>query len=227
MKRKSRFKSFILFLFLVGLLLFVLFLLGAYVFDVKARTVVVHNNTVLTDQQVMDAAFPNHNFPNFFLVNSNQIERKLKENPIVKSVTLKRKLFFEVHLYVKENKPLFFREDINKITLNSGLSLNNNDDYNFEVPSLINYVPDTKYKILIEKMDSIDYSIIKKMSDIKYDPNKYDEDRFLIFMNDSNKVYINLPKFKNLNKYDSMVEKFEGKRGTLYLDSGNYFKVNK
>ena len=67
----------------------------------------------------------------------------------------------------------------------------------------------------------------KKISDIKYYPNKYDEDRFVLYMNDSNKVYINLAKFKNINKYDEMVTKFEGKTGTLYLDSGNYFSIDK
>ena len=76
-------------------------------------------------------------------------------------------------------------------------------------------------------MENIDNSIINKISDIKYDPNEYDEDRFLLYMNDSNKVYINLPKFKNLNKYNEMVTKFEGKVGTLYLDSGNYFEIEK
>ena len=55
----------------------------------------------------------------------------------------------------------------------------------------------------------------------------YDEDRFILYMNDSNRVYINLPKFKNFNDYDKMVTKFEGKTGKLYLDSGNYFEYDK
>ena len=60
-----------------------------------------------------------------------------------------------------------------------------------------------------------------------YSPTKYDEDRFILYMNDSNRVYINLPKFKSFNKYDEMVTKFEGKTGRLYLDSGNYFEIDK
>ena len=76
-------------------------------------------------------------------------------------------------------------------------------------------------------MNKIDYALIKKISQIKYDPTKYDEDRFILYMNDSNRVYINLPKFKNFNKYEEMVSKFEGKTGILYLDSGNYFEIDK
>ena len=60
-----------------------------------------------------------------------------------------------------------------------------------------------------------------------YSPTKYDEDRFILYMNDSNRVYINLPKFKSFNKYDEMVTKLEGKTGKLFLDSGNYFEIDK
>ena len=28
-----------------------------------------------------------------------------------------------------------------------------------------------------------------------------------------------------INKYNEMIEKFEGKKGILYLDSGNYFQI--
>ena len=68
---------------------------------------------------------------------------------------------------------------------------------------------------------------MEKVSDIKYFPNKYDEERFILYMNDKNIVYINLPKFKSINEYNKMVEKLEGKTGKLYLDSGNYFEYDK
>jgi len=44
-------------------------------------------------------------------------------------------------------------------------------------------------------------------------------------MNDGNYVYITLTKMELLNKYNEAITKVEGKKGTLYLDSGNYFEI--
>ena len=44
-------------------------------------------------------------------------------------------------------------------------------------------------------------------------------------MNDGNEVYTTISKLDKLNKYESIVAKLNGKRGILYLDSGNYLEV--
>lgn len=226
-KKKKGFSKLFVFLFMIILIIFIIFLLCAYVFKLEAKTIVVHNNQIVTDTEIINAIEDNNKKPNFLLTNSSKIKKELKDNEFIKDVKVKKDLLLEIHVYITEKKPLFIREDTNKIVLDDKTEINNNEEYELNIPTLINYVPNKKYSSLIKKITKVDYSIVKKISDIKYDPNKYDEDRFLLYMNDSNKVYINLPKFKNLSRYDKMVEKFEGKQGTLYLDSGNYFKVNK
>jgi len=44
-------------------------------------------------------------------------------------------------------------------------------------------------------------------------------------MNDGNYVYLTLTKFKQINYYEDVLEKLDGKKGILYLDSGNHFKI--
>ena len=63
------------------------------------------------------------------------------------------------------------------------------------------------------------------ISQIKYDPSDYDDERFLLYMDDDNLVYITLYKFTNINKYNEIVKNFGNKRGIIYLDSGNYFEI--
>ena len=65
----------------------------------------------------------------------------------------------------------------------------------------------------------------KFLGEIKYDPNNVDDERFLLFMNDGNYVYINLNKFKSINSYMDIIKKFKTEKGILFLDSGEYFKV--
>ena len=202
------------------------YLLCAYVFEVKTKAVIIEGNDIITDNEILEYANL-IDYPNFILTNTKKIEKKLEKQEFIKDAKVTKNYMFQMHIKVKENKPLFIREDTNKIVFDTKKEIPNDKTKNLNVPYLINYVPNTKYDKLIEKIKQIDYSLLKKVSQIKYDPNKYDEDRFLLYMNDSNRVYINLPKFKNFNKYDEMVTKFEGKTGTLYLDSGNYFEIDK
>ena len=44
-------------------------------------------------------------------------------------------------------------------------------------------------------------------------------------MNDGNLVYITLPKIAKINKYNSIYSGLEGKKGIIYLDSGDYVEV--
>lgn len=225
-KGKRRFRIFLLVMIFLILLLFAVVMLCAYVFKVPTRSIIVQGNSIVSDEEILKSAGLDHD-SNFILASSNDVESSVKKNSFIKSVKVKKNWLLEINIYVEEYKPFFIREDTNTIVASSGDEISNSEDYTLAIPSLINYVPDTKYKDLIKKMNRIDYSLIKKISQIMYSPTKYDEDRFILYMNDSNRVYINLPKFKSFNKYDEMVTKFEGKTGRLYLDSGNYFEIDK
>lgn len=74
-------------------------------------------------------------------------------------------------------------------------------------------------------MKSVDKSILGKISEISYQPNEFDKDRFLLLMDDGNSVYLTLTKFEMINYYNEVLGQLEGRRGILYLDSGNHFKI--
>lgn len=225
-KVKRKFRIFIVILVFLLIISFAIVMVGAYVFNVKTSSVLVYGNNIVSEQEILESAGLEER-PNFFLANTTVIESNLEKNPYIKDVDIKRNLYLQINIYVEEYEPLFIREDINMVVFDKKNEVLNDGTKNLSIPSLVNYVPDTKYEVLIDKMKVLDYSLVKKISQIMYSPTKYDEDRFIFYMNDSNRVYINLPKFKSFNKYDEMVTKFEGKTGKLYLDSGNYFEIDK
>lgn len=225
-KPNRKFRIFILilsFIFIIGLSIF---LLCYYVLDVKAKTIIIHGNEIVSDKEILEIANI-EDYPSFFSSKDSAIKKRLKSDAFIEAVKIKRNIFLQMHIYITENKPLFIREDTNMIVFDVKKETKNDAYQSLDVPYLINYVPNKKYDELIKKLKQIDYNLLKKISQIKYEPTKYDEDRFVLYMNDSNRVYINLPKFKSFNKYDKMVTKFEGKTGKLYLDSGNYFEIDK
>ena len=77
----------------------------------------------------------------------------------------------------------------------------------------------------IKGLGKINKDILCKMSEIKYDPNDIDLDRYFVYMNDGNGVYLTVNKFNKINKYNEILESVGKQNGTLYLDYGDYFQA--
>ena len=107
--------------------------------------------------------------------------------------------------------------------MQNGNSIEYSED--LRVPTLINEVPQKKFKDLCDNLSLVKSDILGKISELEYTPNTYDDGRFLLYMNDDNSVYLTLTKFEKINYYDDVLKQLEGKRGFLYLDSGNHFKI--
>ena len=215
-RRRIRFGR--VFLVLIILVLFVYLLINLLKFPIK--NIYITGNHILKDQEIIEMAGIS-NYPSIFNPTSGQIKKKLEKNIFIKKATIKKRWLKEVEIKIEDNYPLFYDSDKKKtILLNKKKT-----DLEVNAPILINYVPDTIYNLFVEKMQTLDYEIITRMSDIKYDPNEVDEERFLISMNDGNYVYLTLEKFEVINNYVDIIKTFNNKKGILYLDSGEYFKI--
>ena len=147
--------------------------------------------------------------------------KKLEKNIYIKNATIKKKKLKEIHIEIEENYVLFYDSTKNVSILKDGSQSKEISDG----PYLVNYITDTLYDEFISKMQLIDRTIINRVSEIKYDPNSVDEERFLFTMNDGNYVYLTLTSFKKINNYVDILKNFENQKGILYLDSGEYFQV--
>ena len=63
-----------------------------------------------------------------------------------------------------------------------------------------------------------------------YKENKIDElnkitDATLTYEVKDNYVYLTLTKFKMINYYNKVLTQLDGRKGILYLDSGNHFQI--
>ena len=117
-------------------------------------------------------------------------------------------------------------KDTNKLVLEDKTKVDNIYSID-EVPILINTVDSSEYDYFIKKISKVDSNILLKISEIEYAKVDVDKQRFLLYMNDGNYVYITLSKIDNLNKYEEIYNSLEGKKGIIYLDSGNYFEEAK
>ena len=216
-RKKIRFIPFLLFLLIfcgIG------FLFYAYL-KLPIQNIIIQGNTMISDDEIIHLAGI-QNYPSFYLSNVPKMKKNILTSSIVKKVKIRRKFFHVLTIQIQENKVLFYDVSKNTLVLENASTISN---YYTRVPRLINHVPEKKYRSFISGMSLIDASVWSKISDIEYVPNDVDKDRFLLYMDDGNSVYITLTKFKMINYYNKVLTQLEGRKGILYLDNGNHFQI--
>ena len=217
-KRKPKYRLIIvLCLLLFGLIFFLML-------QIPTKNIFVHNNKMLSDQEIIEQVGL-EDYPNLYIITKKEIIKEGLKNIFIKEIEVKKRNFSEIHLYVVENRPLFFVDYDNETVLLDGKTIKQK----FDVPILINYVPDFVYLNFIEKMGSLVDSVTIRISEIQYAPNEVDEERFLLYMIDGNYVYLNIDTFLLLNDYlaimTNIFNNYGTKTGVLNLDAGGYFNV--
>ena len=210
---------------LVKILIIIIIVIGIcwYLKDLKIKNIYIKGNTTLKDYEIIELAGI-QDYPNMFSISSRKIEQKLKMNKLISSVKVKNNLFGKIVIIIKEEKMLVKNELDNTIYL-ANLEKITDDNKVIGIPTLINDVPSDILNKFLEKLKKIDSSVLSKISEISYKPNEYDKDLFLFLMNDGNYVYITTTKLSNIDKYENVLIQLEGKKGIIYLDSGNHFEI--
>ena len=211
---------------LIVLLFFVALSFGIYYFvQLPIQNLIVEGTNYLKDDYVLELAGV-RDYPSFYLISTRNIEDKLEESPYIQKAEVKREFFHILVLDIKESKPLFVNNTNHTVVFSNKEEVPVLEEVDlFRVPRLINYVPDDKYRSFIQGMADIDPDILGKISDIEYQPNDYDKDRFLLYMDDGNMVYLTLTKFDMINYYNDVLSQLENRKGILYLDNGNHFQI--
>lgn len=215
-KKKVKYRNVFIALIIIGLIFTFIF----YLSSLSISNIYVNGNYYVKEQEIIDYSKLIVNQTSAF-TSSYKIRNNLKKHPLIKNAKIIKKLLTKVYIEVEENIPLFYDTSSEKTVLYDGTTT----EEKFIVPSVINYIPDTVYNEFLDKMRFINFETLQLVSEIKYDPNEVDEERFLLYMVDGNYIYINISKFEIINNYLDIVKKFGNKKGILYLDSGEYFKI--
>ena len=212
--------------FLIVLLVIAGLSFGVYeVLNARILNVIIKNGEYLNDDYVIDLAGIK-DYPSFYLTNTISMRKKVEKSPYIIQAKIKRKFYHVLEIDLDVNHPLFINNSTNMVVFENEKTVATSSEVDlFRVPRLINYVPDDKYQSFIKGMAKIDKGILGKISDIEYTPNDYDKDRFLLYMDDGNMVYLTLTKFKQINYYNEVLGQLKGRKGILYLDSGNHFQI--
>ena len=219
-KKRSVFKVknilLLLFLFLgiVGLVY--------YGVTMPVKNVYIKGNYILSDGEIMKISALDK-YPSFLLTSSKSIRDKIIKNSYVKDVKISKKFGNVIEVNILEYSAVFSFED--KIILSNGEIIPNT--YNLsDVPILLNMIDDSSLlKRTAIKFGGVDANVLRQISEVEYQPVEVDGDRFLLYMNDGNLIYITLTKINKINKYNQIRDKLDGHMGIIYLDAGDYVEL--
>ena len=216
-KKKVNYKKIIIVLaiiILVGLAVF-------YYYSLRVKAIYVVGNNLLKEKEILESTNL-LSYPKLYEVSETDIKASLKDNKLINNIRVKKSLSGTITIEISENKVLFQKKD-GKYVLSSKDEVEL-DTLLLGIPTLINDCTDVQNK-LIDRLILVDDDILKHISEIEYKPTDLDKERFMFYMSDMNYVYITLSKINLINSYNEIYPTLEGKKGILYLDSGNHFEI--
>ena len=200
-KRVLKVKNILILVLIILIIISIIY----YALIMPIKNIYIDGNNILSDNEIIELSSLS-NYPSFLLTKSTDIKNKLKSIPYIENVKIKKKLGNIIELHIKEYTPICI--NANQLILSNGNKLDNT--YNLsDIPTLTNEIEDKKiYQKFVKKFTIIDKNILRQISEIEYQPVEVDKERFLLYMNDGNLVYITLTKINTLNKYNQIKDKF-------------------
>jgi len=222
-KRKLNIKALIILL----LIIYIIVMFFYTIFTSPIKNIYIKNTALLKDNEIIEVAGIK-NYPSWFKINNKKLEKKIKSLELVESVKVKKTLTGKLIINIKEAVPLFYNRNTDKVVLSNNKEVENNKYLG--IPTLINYVPNDLLTKFINKFSLINSDIINMINEIEYNPDiqknettgesiVIDSERFLLRMNDTNIVYVNIINMERLNDYKEIFASIGDERGVLLLDS--------
>ena len=206
---------------LLLLIVFLIYLIIKGIVGFRIQNIYISNNHYLSDEYIIEKAKLKE-YPSYILNFSFMIKNRLESDDFIKKASVSKSFFGVVSIKVEENKVLLYKEYDKKYILEDKKEVDS-VPYSASPTTVVNYIPDTIYNNFVNKFIKLNDDIRSKVSEVKYDPSDYDESRFMLYMVDGNYVYVTLTKLDSLDYYNEIYPTLEGKKGILYLDSGNHF----
>lgn len=207
------------------ILLVILIFLGVifwYGLSKPIRNIYISGNYIVSDNEILTLSGLDE-YPSFWLTTGYKIKKSILSNKYISDVIVKKKMGNVLELQIVEYGIVAIDID-GKVVLDNGLLLDNVYNIN-DVPRLISYLDNKKMVKFASKFSEIEDNILREISEIEYSPIEVDEDRFLLYMDDGNLVHVTLTKIDKINKYNDIKDELMGRKGIIYLDSGDYVQL--
>lgn len=165
----------------------------------------------------------------FLLVNTKDIENKIKELPLIKRVSVKKTLSRNIKIEIEENEKIAYGKIGSRIYLvdEKGKIASTNDEKIIEclkfTPQFINFKSIGFLKEFVNEYLEIPDIIKTQISDIVFEPTKSDKTKIKFIMDNGKIIYIRLEDMReqlNSIDYEAMISEYKDK--CIFSFEGGY-----
>lgn len=184
------------------------------------RNIYVIGNGIVDENEILDISGIS-DYPSFIDTCKRNIVKRIMANKYIRDVRVEKKFWGKVYIYIEEKKVLCIYND--KLLLEDGTLIDNTYDI-YSYPILRSDISNL-YDKFVSDFSKVNNDVLYQISEIDFVPNDVDNERFSLMMDDGNLVYITLSRISKINKYNSIYSSMDGKKGIVYLDSGDYVEI--
>lgn len=209
----------------------ILCLIGFFYWVISPSSMVqnikVNGSDTLTNKEIIAATKIKKNRSIFgILMHENQIENTaLKNNNQIKNIKVSVKSPTKVEIFIKEATKVGYILKNNNyyLVLDGGQVLNQAPTVNnLGLPIYDNFSNEKMFKQVISDFAKLDAPIRGAVSEVKYAPNKADNERIILYMNDGNQVIARASTFADKTAYYPSIAAQMDKPGIVNLEVGAF-----
>lgn len=228
-RRKKANRTLLLYLTLFFLLIAIIIYLQSPFSNIKHFNVL--GNEVIPIEQLKEYSQIKED-ANIWRVSTKDVEKNIKEHPLVAAVSVKRKLPQTIEINVKERKivgyttkkgSLFPILEDGTVLKDTSLSLPGS------APLLSNFDEEQYLHRLAEELKETPDYILKLISEIHWKPTKKNKYKITLYMNDGYVVQATIRDFSTkIKSYPSIVSQLESdEKAIIHMDVGIYVEMLK
>jgi cell division protein FtsQ len=226
-KKANRRLILLLFLFFLSVLSVVYFL--SPISHVKEIT--VSGNHVLKTKDIIKWSAI-ENGMSIWELNKDDVKKRLKKIPEIKSSVVKIQFPNRVHIRIKEMRQIGYLADgdsFEPVLENGHVIKEKAIKIPKEAPILFDFKKDNILKEMVKSLNELPVGIVNSISEIHYTPKKTDPYHITLYMNDGYEVRATLGTFsKKMVYYPSIVSQLDPKvKGVIDLEVGSFFQSYK
>src|SRR5699024_9610155 len=191
------------------------------------KEIKITGNTIINDEAIIDKVGLNKD-TKIWTINSKKLNKKLKKNPIIKSVNVKRKLPSTILIKVNEYKVVGYvvTKEINKAVLENGTIVESEEDA-FDLstaPFLYEFKDKEVLNRMTKELNELPEYIFDLISEVRWTPSKNNEYKIEMYMVDGFIVNTTIRNFsENMKVYPSIVSQLDSKdEGIIHVGEGSY-----
>lgn len=195
----------------------------------QIKTININGNDTIAKEEIIELSDLAKG-ANIWTINKKSVKKKIQDNPIIQSASVKRSLPWDVDITIKEYDLVGFiqEKDYYLPVIEKGEIIKERKlkSIRGEAPLLVNFSEDKYLKNIATELQALKPSILSMISELYWQPSKENKNKILLYMNDGYVVSSTIRGFsQKMAVYPSIVSQLdEDSKGIIHISGGAYFE---